>query len=433
MIALGLTLLVALAAQDGSEPAKRTPAPDETPVADAQDAEGQDAEAQDAVPQDDGANAEANEEWTVEVADDPFERRPQDLPRAAAERWAGFFATLATEGGAERLAPKPIRDRQALAETLYSVRDYRGALGVLYGILEDEPDFPPALIVLGTGLFRLRRYGDAAVAFERFAEVAPDQVGRTQALGHCYYTLGDYDRARDHYARVIESGTRSAGAVRGLALSNWRLGDVERALELLDTVLESAPDHYETLVWKAQLLYEEEAFADALHLVERAETLAPHEPRPLFLQSRCLYELERDDEADAVRGRWKELDRLTQDVRRIEGRLYFEERPYGLAIELAQLCRTTRDIDRARDALAVAERSRPAEVDVVDFRLFALEVLWDVGDREGADIAAAALRIDGESSVAAWKRLEQHYAQVRDRRAQIHAGEMWRRLAGGED
>jgi len=382
---------------------------------------------------DETAGEATEAETLVELDGDPFARRPEDLPRAEPGRWADFFAILDTDGGAERLAPQELRDRQALAEALYSVRDYRSALGVLYGVLEDAPDFPPALVVLGTTLFRLRRYGDATVAFERFAEVAPDQVSRTQALGHCYYTLGDYERARDHYARVIEAGTDSPGALRGLALSHWRLGDVERALELLDTVLAALPDHYETLVWKAQLLYEEQRFADALHLVERAETLAPHEPRPLFLQSRCLYELERDDEADAVRARWKELDRLTQEVRRIEGRMYFEEQPYGLAIELAQLCRTTRDVERARDALAVAERSRPDEIDAVDFRLFALEVLWDVGDREGADVAAAALRIDGAESVAAWKRLELYYAQIRDRRNQIHAGEMWRRLAGGED
>lgn len=369
----------------------------------------------------------------IQFDGDPFERRPQELPRAEPGRWDGFFETLATEGGAESLASKELRDRQSLAEALYSVRDYRGTLGTLYGILEDAPDFPPALVVLGTALFRLRRYGDAATAFERFIEVAPDQIARTQALGHCHYSLGDYGMARDHYERVIAAGTSSPGAVRGLALSLWRLGEAERALELLDSILAADADHVETLVWKAQLLYENESFARALHLAERAASLAPHEPRPLFLQSRCLFELEREDEAEAVRERWEELDRLTQEVRRLEGRLPFEPEPYGLAIELAQVCTRTLDLETARDALAVAERTRPASVGVVDFRLFALDVLWEIGDRDGAVVAAQALRLDGEDSARAWKRLELFYAQMRDRPRQIEAGERWRRLAGTDD
>lgn len=367
---------------------------------------------------------------TVEVPspDNPFERRPSDLPRAEPGHWDGLFAKLASEDAARELIPQALRDRQSLAEALYQLRDYRASLSELYGILEETPDFPPALIVLGTALFRLRRYGDATVVLERFIEVAPDQMARTQVLGHSHYSLGDYAAARGHYERVIAAGTDSPGAIRGLALAHWRSGDVERALELLDTTLARFPDHYETLIWKAQLLYEEESFADALHLAERAQALASHEPRPLFLQSRCLFELERDDEAEARRERWRELDSLTQEVRRLEGRIPFEPAPYGLAIELAQLCRRTRDSETARDALAVAERTRPDEVGVVDFRLFALEVLWDIGDRDGAAVAARALEVDGAEDARAWKRLEQYYAQIRDRRRQIEAGERWRRL-----
>ncbi|QDU83715.1 Tetratricopeptide repeat protein [Planctomycetes bacterium Pla163] len=385
-------------------------------------------------PPSDAQRERAPERATVEVPapDDPFERRPSELPRAEPGHWDGLFAKLASDEGAGDLIPQSLRDRQALAEALYQLRDYRATLNELYGTLEIAPDFPPALIVLGTALFRLRRYGDAAVALERFVEVAPDQLARTQVLGHCHYSLGDYEAARDHYQRVIAAGTDSPGAVRGLALALWRLGDVEAALELLDATLAREPDHYETLIWKAQLLFEEEEFAAALHLAERAQALAPHEPRPLFLQSRCLFELERDDEAEARRERWRELDALTQEVRRLEGRIPFERDPYGLAIELAQLCRSTRDVETARDALSVAERTRPDEVGAVDFRLFALEVLWDIGDREGAAVAARALEIDGAEDARAWKRLEQYFAQTRDRRRQIEAGERWRRLSDAD-
>lgn len=362
---------------------------------------------------------------------DPFERRIADLPRAAPERWKGFVAAV-SEGKAETFVPREILERHSLAEQMYGRQDYRGALTELYAVLEAEPDFPPSLIVLGTALFRLRRYGDAALALERFVEVAPEEVLRTQALAHCYYSLGDYERSKLHYERVLAAGAKSLEAVRGLALAHWRLGDEVRALQLLDQVLEVDPDHVESLQWKAQILFERGEFQAALHLAERASSLAPHDPRPLFLQSRCLFELERDDEAERVRLRWRELDALTQAVRRIEGRLPFEPAPYGLAIELAELCRRTKDRESARDALAVAERSRPDDVPLENFHVFALDLLYEIGDLEGALLAAIALERNCPDSIAGWKRLELFYAQTRNRKRQIEAGERWRRLSGGE-
>jgi tetratricopeptide (TPR) repeat protein len=367
----------------------------------------------------------------VEPAIDPFERRIGDLPRAAPERWKGFVAAVAA-GTAETFVSRELMLRHVLAEQMYGRHDYRGALTELYAVLEAEPDFPPSLIVLGTALFRLRRYGDAAVALERFIEVAPEEVLRTQALGHCYYSLGDYERSKAHYERVLAAGAQSLEAVRGLALAHWRLGDEVRALQLLDQVLEVDPDHVESLQWKAQILFERGEFQAALHLAERAASLAPHDPRPLFLQSRCLFELERDDEAERVRLRWRELDALTQNVRRIEGRLPFEPAPYGLAIELAELCRRTKDRESARDALAVAERSRPDDVPLENFHVFALDLLYEIGDFDGARLAAIALERNCPDSIAGWKRLELFYAQTRDRKRQIEAGERWRRLSGGE-
>lgn len=382
--------------------------------------------------QDAAPDAEVVEPVVDASADqDPFARRITDLPRAESGRWAGFVAAVEA-GDVASFVGDDVIARHQRAEVLYARRDYRAALHELYGVLEQAPDFPPALLVLGTAQFRLRRYGDAAAAFERFVEAAPEQVFRTQALAHCYYSLGDYERARVHYERVLAGGSRSLEAVRGLALAHWRLGDQERALALLDEVLAAEPDHVEALQWKAQLLYESEDFAAALHLAERAGVLAPHDPRALFLQSRCLFELERDDEAERVRLRWRELDALTQEVRRLEGRLPFERQPYGLAIELAQLCRRTKDRETARDALAVAERTRPDDVALEAFHLFALDLLFDIGDVEGAALAAVALERNCPNSVAGWKRLELYYAQVRDRRRQIEAGERWRRLNGGE-
>ncbi|MEZ5979474.1 MAG: tetratricopeptide repeat protein [Planctomycetota bacterium] len=237
---------------------------------------------------------------SVQSSDDPFDLVAADLPRAEPGRWDGFFEGLA-RGEMDAGVSADVLERQARAERAYAVRDFRTSISLLFGILEELPDFPPGLLVLGTVEFRLRRYGECATLLERFVEIAPDQVYRTQALAHCYYSLGDYERARDHYLAVIEAGAESLEATRGLALALYRLGDLEGAMSRLDAVLAQEPDNFDALVWKAQILYEEQEFEDAHHLAERAERVAPWEPKPLFLQSRCLFELDREDEAERVR------------------------------------------------------------------------------------------------------------------------------------
>jgi len=360
-------------------------------------------------------------------------RTPDSLPRAAPGAWERFADPAQREAVVSDLGQEFV-ERMTAAEGDYLAERYPTALERLYGVLEDQPDFPPALMLLGTAYFRLRRYEDCAVALERFIEVAPGEVWRTQALGHCYYSLGDYAKARAHYERLLAAMPPELGAsveaMRGLALCHMRQGDAETALKLLDQVLELRPDHAEACVFRARILLGLDRVEEALAAAERARELAPYEPQGWYLVMRILYDLGRDEEAHAAEERWKELDRVAQEVRSLEMQLRFHPGSYPIVLRLCELAASIGDVPGARKRLADLLLARPADVPEVKLRVLVLDVLERLEDAEGARVAALALEETCPDEVETWERLTRYYAGVRDRKNQMRCAEEAARLSG---
>jgi Flp pilus assembly protein TadD len=303
--------------------------------------------------------------------------------------------------------------------------DMPRALVVLYSILDAVPEFPPALHQLGVLYFRLQRYGDSLVAFERFLAVVPHKIGETRALGHDYYSLGRYADARAHYERVIAASPKDAEAVRGLALANMRLGDTDKSLALLKRALELDPKLDEAWTWMAQILFDRDELDAALEAAGHARDLAPFEPRPWFLLGQILMELGRDNEGLGARARFDELTAAAQEVRSLETRLLYDPHQPLLYGRLTEIHRGTGNVAKARESLAKLLRERP---DDVSLRIYALDVLMKLGDAAGAKLAAAVLEHKGVDDPEAWKHLEEYYASVKERVKQLQAGERYRRL-----
>lgn len=345
-------------------------------------------------------------------------RDPRDLPRAPDDRWADW--------GPE--APPP--EEYITAAIAYR----RGALPValehLWTVLTEQPDYPPALHQMGVIYFRLRRYGDAAHALERFFARAPEEVAETRVLAHSYYSLGRYPEALAHYDRILAVEPEMVEALRGAALAHMRLGEAEEALALLERVIALEPDHADAWAWRARLLFDEDRVEEALAAAERARNLDAFEPRPWFLLAQIYYELERDEDAAAARQRFEKLDRVAQQTRTLEAQLLYDPNQPEVLMELARYRASIEDVARTR---AVLKRLMLLDPRRTEWSLFALDVLVSLGDEEGARVAAQALETNCADSAETWKRLERYYGRIRDRVRQVQAGERYRRLGGGED
>lgn len=345
---------------------------------------------------------------------------PRVLPRATAGRWAEF------DPKAPRAEDLP-HSFASVAPAL-AARDLPLAMETLQRCLNEAPDFPPAWHQLGVLYFRLQRYGDAVVAFERYLEAVPARVGDTRALGHSYYSLGRHADARAHYERVLAAAPDDVEARRGLALAHLKLGDSAKALLLLRDVVARQPKHHEAWTWIAQILYDDEKGSEALEAVTKARDLDPFEPRPWFLLARIQADLGDEAASRAAEQRFEMLSNADQEVRRLETRLEYDPRDLPSLVDLARIHRSTGDSARARTALARAVEIAP---DDRDLRLFALDVLEGVGDARGARAAAEELERRFEDDAAVWQRLEHFYAKLRDRPNQVRAGERYRRLKSG--
>jgi len=350
---------------------------------------------------------------------------PGELPRAKAGRWSGYDGTDLQALGVER----EIFDVLQRAQTRYLARDYPGALEPLFQALRSEPDLPEALSLAGLVYFRLRRYGDAVLLYERLVEVAPKLVGRTLALGHGYYSLGDYARARAHYLRLKELRPNDPSVQRALGLTLYRLGDEEAALAIFEALLERGAELDKARYWLGRIRYERGEPELALEHVKALDALTPYDVRTWYLRMQVLYDLGREEEARAAESRWREVDLLTQELRKVDGLLGIQPGRFDLLSRKFELHARLGDAFSARAVLPRLVEARPPEVAEAGLYLGTLETLLGLGDTAGALAAARTLEQRCPDDLATWKRLELLYASMRMRTDQVRAARRVRELA----
>lgn len=308
------------------------------------------------------------------------ERAPSlDLPRAPEGRWKGFFVDHQPNLEVLKKLPAKAREQADQAQIAYTANRFEQAYNHSVVALEAAPDLPMSLLMLGTTAFRLRRYGDSRVAFERFLEVAPDELWRTQGLGHALYSLGDYSAARDHYQRVLGVLKGSFEARRGLGLSLYRLGDNAGAVRELQIATELKPDAYEAHAWLSEVLFDSGKLDEARAAAERAMELDGFDPRAYYTAFRVAFEQGRDADADAMEVRWRELTDYQADVTALENRILFEPDNVFLYFGLLEVHAKMGDV-RAQEVVAGALLSLPASGDeVLERGLRIIELLLQGG------------------------------------------------------
>lgn len=291
----------------------------------------------------------------------PAEGAPSELvlPRAPAGRWDAFFVDHQPNPEVLAKLGAEVRAHAERSQLAYAARRYTEAYDQALAALALEPDLPPSLLMLGTTAFRLQRYADARLAFERFLEVAPDEGFRTLGLAHAHYSLGAYAAARDHYQRVLAELEGSFDARRGLGLTLYRLGDTEGAVRELQAALAQRPDSYAVHAWLSEVHFDAGALDRAAAAAERAMELDPFDPRAFYTAFRVAFERGDDARADELEARWRVLTDHQAAVTAIENRLLF--RPDDVYLHFALLEAHSRMGDvRALEAAAGQLLSLPA-------------------------------------------------------------------------
>lgn len=267
---------------------------------------------------------------------------PEALPRADAGRWSSWVS-------AEAPAASDSSDYM-IGLRAYSTGDLPVALEHAFKALQQEPDYPPALLMGAACLYRLRHYGDAIQLYERLLEHVPSDLVRTRQLGHCYHALGRSAAALAHYDRLLIARPKDLAVWRARGVVRFRMGDAAGALEDLDAVLAQHPQDAEALYWRASVLYDEERTEQALPAARAACEAAPFRSRGWFLLAQAANEAGEVQAASEARVQHARLQKLEAAVGPLEQRLLREPLNLDNLEQLARLKLSSGDL-RAAESL----------------------------------------------------------------------------------
>jgi tetratricopeptide (TPR) repeat protein/TolB-like protein len=114
---------------------------------------------------------------------------------------------------------------------------------------------------LGTVYYEMKRYGEAAAAFERATALDPKSAVKHRNLGDLYRKLGreedavkSYVRARDLLRDVIAMNPKDGAAMASLAVCEAKLGDMRSAAEHVGAAVALRPGDA-TVLYKRAVVY----------------------------------------------------------------------------------------------------------------------------------------------------------------------------------
>jgi tetratricopeptide (TPR) repeat protein len=163
--------------------------------------------------------------------------------------------------------------------------------------------------------FYLNRTREQALAdYSRAWELKPGQPTVRQWLASALMISGRFREALAHFEAGIRDQPNHAGALLGAANCLLELNRKDEARARLDELLSQQPTNAAALFVRGRLELDQDAPAEALPWLLRAEAATPHDPgivQALVLAHRLLG---RQDEAARYQRRQSELQALTQQL-----------------------------------------------------------------------------------------------------------------------
>ncbi|PWT86988.1 MAG: hypothetical protein C5B58_00545, partial [Acidobacteria bacterium] len=129
------------------------------------------------------------------------------------------------------------------AEWLYFQQDYDRSRKLFEAALQVDPQFPPALNMLGYAYIETGEpdAGKAVAALRRYAELLPDQPNPQDSLGEVLRYAGDDQGSLEHYALALKISPKFYTSQIGLGDTAAMMGDYTRARAEFDKAVPIAP------------------------------------------------------------------------------------------------------------------------------------------------------------------------------------------------
>jgi Tfp pilus assembly protein PilF len=189
------------------------------------------------------------------------------------------------------------------------------ALHGLNQYLRQRPDDLQALLGRASVWERVLYFKDAVEDYRKAVAAHPDNQRARLRLAETLLIAGTPAEALKQYQWLEERWPERPEVRLGLARCRRRLGEPESARKLLDGLLAEHSRLGEVFWERGQLALDDGKPAEAERLLRRAVHLLPHDRRVHYALYRCLDELKRPAEAEAVKAR---VDRIDADLRKLD-------------------------------------------------------------------------------------------------------------------
>ena len=129
-----------------------------------------------------------------------------------------------------------------LADWVYAQQDYDRSRQILETVHEIDPDFPPALNLLGYAYIQTGTPdpAKAIASLQRYAEVLPNSPNPEDSLGEVLRLAGDDQGSLDHYSAALKIDHTYISSRYGLGDTSTLMGDYARARAEYDDAISVA-------------------------------------------------------------------------------------------------------------------------------------------------------------------------------------------------
>lgn len=171
------------------------------------------------------------------------------------------------------------------SEWLYFQQDYDRARQMLETTLQIDPNFPPALNMLGHAYLETSNpdHARAIAALKRYVELQPGQPNPESSLGETLRYIGDDQGSVEHYGEALQLDPTFVTARVGLADTLTLMGDYSNARDQYDRAIsmaESSRDRLHAEYQKALVFFWEGHLVEGRRLLEGLAEKARAEKEP---------------------------------------------------------------------------------------------------------------------------------------------------------
>lgn len=131
---------------------------------------------------------------------------------------------------------KPSAAREIVASTYGS--DYQKTADLLGKYITENPNDAQAFIQMGRALNFMKKYDEAAAAYEKALKLAPNHPAVFSGLGQIRFAQRRYDEAATNLSKAIDAGFRNSFLYGQLAYSQLALNRNEEAIKTYEKAFE---------------------------------------------------------------------------------------------------------------------------------------------------------------------------------------------------